>query len=87
MKKIVIEKDIKHEDFKNVLLNKKQIRYKTKTIRSQIISLEVMKSIKYHSAVLMIRDIYLMIHNKQSYEYGHNKIKHWFIRQRAFIEI
>ena len=35
MKKIVIEKDIKHEDFKNVSLNKKQIRYKTKTIRSQ----------------------------------------------------
>ena len=35
MKKIVIEKDIKHEDFKNVSLTKKKIRYKTKTIRSQ----------------------------------------------------
>ena len=46
-----------------------------------------MKSIKYHSAVLMIKDIYLMIHNIQSYEYGHYKINHWFIRQRAFIEI
>ena len=78
MKKIVIEKDIKHVHFKNVSLNKKQIRYKTKTI-----SLEVMKSIKYHSAVLMIKDIYLMIHNIQSYY----KINHWFIRQRAFIEI
>ena len=87
MKKIVIEKDIKHEDFKNVSLNKNKYVKKRKPPEVKIISLEVMKSIKYHSAVLMIRDIYLMIHNIQSYEYGHYKINHWFIRQRAFIEI
>ena len=58
MKKIVIEKDIKHEDFKNVSLNKNKYVKKRKPSEVKIISLEVMKSIKYHSAVLMIRDIY-----------------------------
>ena len=35
IKKNVIKKDIKHEDYKNVLFNNKQIHHKMKTIRSE----------------------------------------------------
>ena len=35
IKKNVIKNYIKHEDFKNVLLNNKQLQHKMKTIRSQ----------------------------------------------------
>ena len=35
IKKQVIIKDIKHEDYKNVLFNNEQIHHKMKTIRSE----------------------------------------------------
>ena len=35
IKKNVIKNDLKHEDYKNVLLNNKQLHHKLKTIRSQ----------------------------------------------------
>ena len=35
IKKNVIKNNIKHEDYKNVVLNNKQIHHKMKTIRSQ----------------------------------------------------
>ena len=35
IKKNVIKNDLKHEDYKNVLLNNKQLYHKMKTIRSQ----------------------------------------------------
>ena len=36
IKKNVIKNDLKHEDYKNVLLNNKQLHHKMKTIRSNI---------------------------------------------------
>ena len=36
IKKNVIKKDIKHENYKDVLFNNKQVYHKMKTIRSQI---------------------------------------------------
>ena len=43
IKKNVIKNDLKHEDYKIVLVNNKQLHQKMKTIRSQNISLEVTK--------------------------------------------
>lgn len=34
IKKLLLNKDIKHEDYKNVLFDSKQIRHKLKTVRS-----------------------------------------------------
>ena len=43
IKKNVIKKNIKHEDYKNVLLNNEQLHHKMKTIRSQNINVGAMK--------------------------------------------
>ena len=43
IKKNVIKNDLKHEDYKNVLVNNKQLHHKMKTIRSKNINLEVTK--------------------------------------------
>ena len=43
IKKNVIKNYIKHEDYKNVLLNNKQLHHKIKTTRRKNINLEVMK--------------------------------------------
>ena len=54
IKKNVIKNNIKHEDYKNTLINNEQMHHKMKTIRSQrhqLGSYEINK--KYHSAVLM----------------------------------
>ena len=51
IKKNVIKNYIKHEDYKNVSLNEKQLHHKMK---AKDINLEALKYIKYHSAVLMI---------------------------------
>lgn len=74
MKKIVIEKDIKHEHFKNVSLNKKQIRYKTKTIRSQNHQLG---SYEINKVSLSCFDDKRYIHESgiTSYAYGHYDIQ------------
>ena len=51
IKSNVIKNNIKHEDYKNVLLNNEQLHHKMKTIRSQKHQLGSYKKTKYHSAV------------------------------------
>ena len=60
IEKNIIKNDIKHEDYKKVLLNNKQLRHKMKTIRSQKHQLGSYE-IKYHSAVLMISVTYIIM--------------------------
>ena len=72
IKKNVIKNNIKHEDYKNVLLNNEQLDRKMKTIRSQkhqFGSYEIKVS-------LSCFDDKRYIHNNgiTSYAYGHHKI-------------
>ena len=74
IKKNIIKNNIKHEDYKNVLLNEKQLRHKMKTIRSnghQLGSYEVNK------VSLSCFDDKRYIHENgiTSYAYGHYKIE------------
>ena len=43
IKKNVIKNSIKHEDYKNVLLNNEQLRHKMKTVRTIDVNLKVIK--------------------------------------------
>ena len=52
IKKNVIKNNIKHEDYKNTLINNEQMHHKMTTIRSQRHQLGSYE-IKYRSAVLM----------------------------------
>ena len=52
IKKNVIKKNIRHEDYKNTLINNEQMHHKMKTIRSQRHQLGSYE-IKYRSAVSM----------------------------------
>ena len=72
IKKNVIKKDIKHEDYKNVLFNNKQIHHKTKTIRSEKHQLE---SLELNKISLSCFDDKRFIHQngKTSYAYGYYK--------------
>ena len=58
IKKNIIKNDIKHINYKETLFNKEQMYHKMKQSEVKTINSEVMKSIKYHSAALMIKDIY-----------------------------
>ena len=74
IKKNVIKNNIKHEDYKNVLLNNKQLHHKMKTIRShehQLGSYEINK------VSLSCFDDKRYIHDNgtSSYTYGHYKIE------------
>ena len=73
IKKVVIIKDIKHEDYKNVLLNNKQLDHKMKTIRShkhQLGSYEINKvSLSYFDDKR-----YILNDGIHSLAYGHYKI-------------
>ena len=53
IKKNVIKNNIKHEDYKNSLINNEQMHHKMKTIRSQRHQLGSYEINKYRSAVLM----------------------------------
>ena len=53
IKKNVIKNDLKHEDYKNVLVNNKQLHHKMKTISSQKHQLGSYEINKYHLAALM----------------------------------
>ena len=53
IKKNVIKNNIKHEDYKNTLINNEQMHHKMKTIRSQRHQLGSYEITKYRSAVLM----------------------------------
>ena len=56
-----INKKIRHEEFVNVLFNKKVIRHNMKRIQSKLHKLGTYDFFKSHCLVLMIKDIYLMM--------------------------
>ena len=67
IKKNVIKNNIKHEDYKNVLLNNKQLHHKMKTIRSQ----------KHQLGSYEINKVSLSCFDDNgisNYAYGHYKI-------------
>ena len=70
----VIKNDLKHEDYKNVLLNNEQLHHKMKTIRSQKHQLG---SYEINKVSLSCFDDKRYIHNNgiASYAYGHCKIE------------
>lgn len=74
VQKNIIKKNIKHEDYKNVLFNNEQIYHKMKTIRSQnhqIGSFELNKiSLSYFDDKRFILDDGI-----KSYAYGNYKIE------------
>ena len=74
IKKNVIKNNIKHEDYKNTLINNKQMHHKMKTIRSQRHQLG---SYEINKVSLSCFDDKRYIHDNgtSSYAYGHYKIK------------
>lgn len=64
IKKIVIKKDIKHEDFRNTLFNNQQMYHKMKTIRSDNHQLESYE----------LNKVSLPCFDDKSYAYGNYKI-------------
>ena len=73
IKKNVIEKDIKHENYKDTLFNNEQIHHKMKTIRSENHQLS---SYEINKVPLSCFDDkrYILKNGKTSYAYGHKKI-------------
>ena len=74
IKKNVIKNNIKHEDYKNTLINNEQMHHKIKTIRSQKHQLG---SYEITKVSLSCFDDKCYIHDNgtSSYAYGHYKIK------------
>ena len=78
IKKNVIKTNIKHEDYKNMLINNEQIHHKMKTIRSQRYQLG---SYEINKVSLSCFDdkhshkCYIHDNGTSSYTYGHYKIK------------
>ena len=74
VKKNVIRNNIKHEDYKNVLLNNKQLHHKMKTIRSQKHQLG---SYEINKVSLSCFDDkhHFQDNGISSYAYGHYKIE------------
>ena len=74
IKKNVIKNNIKHEDYKNTLINNEQMHHKMKTIRSQKHQLG---SYGINKVSLSCFDDKRYIHNNgiSSYAYGHYKIE------------
>ena len=74
IEKNVIKNNIKHEDYKNVLLNKEQLHHKMKTIRTQKHQLW---SYEMNKVSLSCFDDKRYIHDNgiSSYAYGHCKIE------------
>ena len=74
IKKNVIKNNIRHEDYKNTLINNKQMQHKMKTIRSQRHQLG---SYEINKVSLSCFDDKCYIHDNEmsSYAYGHYKIK------------
>ena len=74
IKKNVIKNNIKHEDYKNVLLNNEQLHHKMKAIRSQKHQLG---SYEINKVSLSCFDDKRWLHNNGiiSYAYGHYKIE------------
>ena len=74
IKKNVIKNNIRHEDYKNTLINNEQMHHKMKTIRSQRHQLG---SYEINKVSLSCFDDKRYIHDNgtSSYAYGHYKIK------------
>ena len=74
IKKNVIKNNIKHEDYKNMLLNSEQLHHKMKTIRSQKHQLG---SCEINKVSLSCFDDNRYLHDNgiSSYAYGHYKIE------------
>ena len=74
IKKNVIKNNIKHEDYKNTLMNNEQMHHKMKTIRSRRHQLG---SYEINKVSLSCFDDKRYIHDNgmSSYAYGHYKIK------------
>ena len=74
IKKNVIKNDLKHEDYKNVLPNNKQLHHKMKTIKSQKHRLG---SYEMNKISLSCFNDKHYIHNNgiTSYAYGHYKVE------------
>ena len=75
IKRIVIQKNIKHEDYKQTLFNKKQMYHTMKTIRSNNHQLG---SYDLNKESLSCFDDKRYIHENgiTSYSYGHFKMQH-----------
>ena len=73
IKKNVIKNNIKHEDYKNTLINNEQMHHKMKTMRSQRHQLD---SYEINKVSLSCFDGKRYIHDNgtSSYAYGHYKI-------------
>ena len=73
IKKNIIKNNIKHEDYKNTLINNEQMHHKMKTIRSQRHQLG---SYEINKVSLSCFDDKRYIHDNgtSSYAYGHYKI-------------
>ena len=73
IKKNVIKKDIKHENYKDVLFNNKQVYHKMKMIRSQR---HQIGSYEINKTSLSCFDDKRYLHNNgiYSYAYGHYEI-------------
>ena len=73
IKKVVINKEIKHEDYKNTLFDNKQIYHQMKTIRSVNHQL---RSYGLNKISLSCFDDNRYIHNngKTSFAYGHKNV-------------
>ena len=73
IKKNVIKNNIKHEDYKNTLINNEQMYHKMKTIRSQRHQLS---SYEINKVSLSCFDDkhYIYDNGTSSYAYGHYKI-------------
>ena len=74
IKKNVIKSNIKHEDYKNTLMNNEQMHHKMKTIRSQK---DQLGSYEINKVSLSCFDDKRYIHDNgiSSYAYGHYKLK------------
>ena len=73
IRKNVIKKNIKHENYKDVLFNSKQVYHKMKTIRSQRHQLGSYE-INIISPISFNDKRYLNNNGKYSYAYGHCEI-------------
>ena len=73
VKKYVIKKNIKHEDYKDTLMNKKQMMHKTNTIRSEF---HQFGSYELNKISLSCFGDKRYVHNFgiTSYAYGHKNI-------------
>ena len=75
IKKNVIKNNIKHEDYKNMLINNEQMHHKMKTIRSQR---QQPGSYEINTVLLSCFDDKRYIHDNGGssyYAYGHYKIE------------